>query len=66
MAENHQFSPQMKHIAIQYHFIYQHIENNDVTIKWVDTNSNVADMFTKVLDIRKLRHLANGLGLFSA
>jgi hypothetical protein len=66
MAKNHQFSPRTKHIAIRYQFIHQHVENHDVTIKWIDTNSNVADIFTKVLDMRKTRHFASGLGLFSA
>ena len=66
MAKNHQFSPRTKHIAIRYHFIHQHVENHDVAIKWTDTNSNIADIFTKVLDIRKTRHFASGLGLFSA
>ena len=65
MAKNHQFSPRTKHIAIRYHFINQHVENRDIAIKWIDTNENVADIFTKPLDINKTKYFANELGLFS-
>ena len=38
-----------KHIDIRYHFIRDEITNNEVAVKWVRTEQQVADIFTKML-----------------
>jgi hypothetical protein len=38
-----------KHIDICYHFIWDHIEQKDVELKFVPTKLMVADIFTKAL-----------------
>ena len=36
-----------KHIDIRYHFIRECYENNNISIDYVPSNKNIADMFTK-------------------
>lgn len=41
---------QNSHIAIKYHFFWEHVFNGTVDIKWIDTSTNQkADIFTKGL-----------------
>jgi hypothetical protein len=39
-----------KHIDVKYHFITECIENGVVQLKWVATDQQQADIFTKALD----------------
>jgi len=41
---------QTKHIDIHYHYIWQCIEDNKVSVVFIPQNDNPADMFTKNLD----------------
>ena len=38
-----------KHIHIRHHFIRDHVESGEVTLEYIKTAENIADMFTKVL-----------------
>ena len=48
---NHQRS---KHIDIKYHFIRSEIQNGNVTLQYIPTEDNVADIFTKPVTKAKL------------
>jgi hypothetical protein len=55
MAESLKFTPRTKHIAIKYHHFCSHINtsfNNsgDITIKYISTKKQIADIFTKPVD----------------
>jgi hypothetical protein len=63
MAKNDSFHPRTKHIAIRYHFIRHHVTHNHLSLSWIDTHSNCADLFTKVLDKAKTSAFAQGLGI---
>ena len=39
-----------KHIALAYHFVREHVANDVVEIRKIDTADNYADPFTKALD----------------
>ena len=57
MAKNPQFHGRSKHIAIQYHFIRDQVENNNVELKYCRT----VEMLKKGLNgeqFAKLRHMA--------
>ncbi|CAL0318282.1 unnamed protein product [Lupinus luteus] len=38
-----------KHIDIRHHFLRDHIQKKDVSIEFVDTHNQLADIFTKPL-----------------
>jgi hypothetical protein len=47
LASNPVFHAQTKHIEVDYHFIQEKVMNRDVLIKFISTNDQVADVFTK-------------------
>ena len=52
-----------KHMDVHYHYIQEHVEEGDVEILQVDTNDNMADLFTKPLGRVKLEQFRGQLGL---
>ena len=43
------FTKNSKHIEIHYHFIHESVEEKSIEICKIDTNENIADVFTKAL-----------------
>jgi hypothetical protein len=39
-----------KHIDIRNYFVRDEIKKGEVTVKWIETGKQVADIFTKTLD----------------
>jgi hypothetical protein len=66
LAKNGFYNPRTKHIALRYHFIREAISLSILTLQWVDTHSNIADLFTKALDSNKLSFLSSKLSLLHA
>nr|GEX62470.1 hypothetical protein [Tanacetum cinerariifolium] len=54
-----------KHIDIRYHFIKEHVENGVVELYFVNTEYQLADIFTKALDRERIEFLINKLGMRS-
>ena len=54
-----------KHIQIRHHFIRDHIHKGDCDIESVDTDSQLADIFTKPLARYRFYHLCNELVILS-
>ncbi len=52
-----------KHIDICYHFLRDHIEKGDVELAFVDTQLQLADIFTKPLDSSRFAFLRGELGI---
>jgi len=52
-----------KHIEIQHHFIRNHIMNGDCEIQFVDSENQLANLFTKPLNKGKFNFLKNELGI---
>jgi hypothetical protein len=38
-----------RHVNIRYHFVRDHIQHQSVIVKWIDSDSQLADLFTKPL-----------------
>ncbi|KAJ9548100.1 hypothetical protein OSB04_020643 [Centaurea solstitialis] len=53
-----------KHIDIRYHFIKDHIERGTIELYFVNTEYQLADLFTKPLDEKRFNFLISKLGMF--
>jgi hypothetical protein len=49
LSKNPEYHARSKHIDIQYHYVREVIQNGQVTLKYVPTKENIADVFTKPL-----------------
>nr|GEW20901.1 retrovirus-related Pol polyprotein from transposon TNT 1-94 [Tanacetum cinerariifolium] len=54
-----------KHIDIRYHFIKEHVENGVIKLYFVNTEYQLADIFTKALGRERIEFLINKLGMRS-
>ncbi|GJU40799.1 retrovirus-related pol polyprotein from transposon TNT 1-94 [Tanacetum coccineum] len=54
-----------KHIAVRYHFIKEHVENEIVELYFVKTAYQLADIFTKALARERFKFLVKRLGMQS-
>nr|GEV15633.1 retrovirus-related Pol polyprotein from transposon TNT 1-94 [Tanacetum cinerariifolium] len=54
-----------KHIDIRYHFIKEHVENMVIELYFVNTEYQVADLFTKALGRERTEFQINKLGMRS-
>jgi len=52
-----------KHIEIRHHFIRDHIMNGDCEIQFVDSENQLADLFTKPLNKERFNFRKNELGI---
>ncbi|GKA46989.1 retrovirus-related pol polyprotein from transposon TNT 1-94 [Tanacetum coccineum] len=54
-----------KHIDIRFHFIKEHVENGVIELYFVNTEYQLADIFTKALARERIKFLINKLGMRS-
>jgi hypothetical protein len=48
--KNPVFHKKMRHIERRHHFLRDHVENGDIEMKYIDTERQLTDIFTKSLD----------------
>nr|GAT42892.1 polyprotein [Mycena chlorophos] len=63
MARNDSFHSRTKHIALPYHFIRHSVARAAISLTWIQSDANLADLFTKALDSVKTSRLTRALGL---
>ncbi|GJS38321.1 hypothetical protein Tco_0563364 [Tanacetum coccineum] len=54
-----------KHIDVRFHFIKEQVENGVVELYFVNTEYQLADIFTKALARERFKFLLSGLGMKS-
>ena len=52
-----------KHIDIRHHFLRDHVQIGDISLEFVDTNNQLADIFTKPLNEERLNFIKHDLGM---
>nr|GFC94944.1 retrovirus-related Pol polyprotein from transposon TNT 1-94 [Tanacetum cinerariifolium] len=52
-----------KHIDVRYHFIKEKVEKGIVELFFVETENQLADLFTKALPVERFQHLVRRLGM---
>ena len=63
LAKNAQFSQQTKYIDICHHFIHDHMEKGDVSLKYLPTDAMTADTLTKPLERVKFVRFNEQMGV---
>jgi hypothetical protein len=66
MADNPVEHSRTKHIDILYHFLRDHQQRGDIEIAYVNTNNQLADIFTKPLDEKTFSKLRNELNILDS
>jgi hypothetical protein len=64
LAQNPMFHGRAKHIKARYHFLRDHVEKGDIVMKFIDTERQLADIFTKPLDSSRFASLQGELGVY--
>ena len=54
-----------KHIEIRHHFLRDHAQNGDITLEFVSTKDQLADIFTKLLSEEQFVDNKRQLGVIS-
>ena len=63
LSNNNKFHTCTKHIDIRYHFIHEALKNKLLEIKYVPTDKNIADIFTRPLSRPLFKKFREMLGL---
>jgi hypothetical protein len=66
MVDNPVEHSRTKHIDIWYHFLRDYQQKGDIEIAYVNTNNQLADIFTKPLDEKTFSKLRNELNILDS
>jgi hypothetical protein len=63
VAKNPVFHKRMKHLKVRHHFLRDHVEKGDIKMRYIDTERQLADIFTKSLDASRFAVLQREIGV---
>jgi hypothetical protein len=63
LAQNPVFHESAKHIKVRYHFLRDHVEKEDIVMKCIDTDRQLADIFIKPFDATCFASVQGDLGV---
>jgi hypothetical protein len=63
VAKNSVFHKKMGHVERRHHFLRDHVEKGDIEMSYIDTERQLADIFTKPLDSSRFADLQGGIGV---
>ena len=63
LTKDNKYHSCTKHINLQYHFIWEGVEDNMIKMEYIPTQENIADVFMKVLARPRFKEFVEGLGL---
>jgi hypothetical protein len=61
VAKNPVFHKKMRHVERRHHFLRDHLEKRDIEMRYIDTERQLADIFTKPLDSSQFADLWGAL-----
>jgi hypothetical protein len=63
VAKNLVFYKKMRHVERRHHFLRDHVENGDIEMRYIDTERQLADIFTKPVDSSRFANLQGEIGV---
>jgi hypothetical protein len=57
------FHKNMRHVERRHNFLRDHVEKGDIEMGYIDTERQLADIFTKPLDSSQFVDLRGGIGV---
>lgn len=63
LIKNPVYHKRTKHIDVRYNYVREKYEENQIDIKFVPTNDQISDIFTKALSPNKFEMFRSGLGM---
>jgi hypothetical protein len=61
VAKNLVFHKKIRHVEKRHHFLRDHVKKGDIEMKYIDTERQLADIFTKLLDSSQFADLQGEL-----
>ncbi|MCO5587601.1 hypothetical protein L7F22_041550 [Adiantum nelumboides] len=65
VARNPIFHARTKHIEVHYHYVRERLSAREISLAYVPTQDNLANLFTKALSHEKLEAFRKALALLS-
>jgi hypothetical protein len=63
VAKKSVFHKRMRHLERRHHFLRDHVEKGDIEMSYIDTERQLADIFTKPLDTSHFASLQRETGV---
>jgi hypothetical protein len=63
LAKDNKYHARTKHIDLRYHFIREAVEDGKIKVRYIPTEENTSDIFTKPLPKPKFQYFVEKLGL---
>jgi hypothetical protein len=62
VAKNSVFHKKMRHVERRHHFLRDHVDKGDIEMMYIDTEIQLADIYTKPLDSSRFANLRGEIG----
>jgi hypothetical protein len=63
VAKNSVFHKKIRHVERRHHFLGDHVEKEDIEMRYIDTERQLADIFTKPLNASRFADLRGEIGI---